>query len=291
MDMFTLNPSGLLNKITDPLIDFDNYSNYDPTFISRYIVQASLIKAYMDYLKLDNLKVLDVGGSGSIIKDFVDIDLHILDVKPNKDNENNYTEGDALNMPFEDNEFDLIISCDVLEHIKNEDRKQFIKECTRVTKDVLVIAAPFNLTGVRLAEISANRFYKNMTGQDHIWLQEHLADELPEIEQTKKTLTEAGFRNDHFSHTSLGYWQLLTRINFIMGEAGHKQKSLIDDIKAINDFYLTNIMINDFSRTGYRSFIVSSKKDQVNVIKIQDKFDPYLENIFSLLTEAIQGLV
>ena len=203
--MFTLSPSGLLAK---EKIDFSLYDGLDPTFISRYLIQASILKAYQKHIGSKKLKVLDVGGAGTIINQFIDIDLTILDTLPNNAKLDNYIEGSALLMPFADNSFDAVISCDVLEHIKKEDRDKFIKESARVSKDFLIIAAPCNLTGVRLAEIAANNFYKEMTERDHIWLLEHLQDELPELNSAIDILNNIGLKTDYFSHTSLDYWQL-----------------------------------------------------------------------------------
>lgn len=290
MAMFTFNPSGQLSDLTETIFDLDKYSDLDPTFVSRYLVQASILKAYKASNKIEKLRILDVGGAGSLIKEFIDVNLYIIDPKPNDNNDKNYTVGNALNMPFSDNEFDAVITCDVLEHIKKEDRGQFIKECCRVSKELVVIAAPFNLTGVRLAEISANNFYKKLTGENHVWLQEHLQDELPELYQTKKQLAELDMSNGHFSHTSLDYWQLLTRISFFMG-LKTKEPILANDIKSINSFYLDKIMTKDFSVTGYRSFIVANKKDRVSIKKENDRYEPELENVFALLSETILDLI
>ena len=288
--MYTFNPSGLLTDITKDIIDYSKYEDLDPTFVSRYLLQAAIINPYGDLKNIKKLKVLDVGGAGSMLGEFIDIDLTIIDIIENENAPDNYIVGSALEMPFKDKEFDVVISCDVLEHIKKEDRRKFLEECSRVSKDLIIIAAPFNLTGVRLAEISANDFYRKITGQNHIWLEEHLQDELPELYQTKKILKDLVEDYGHFSHTALDYWQLITRLSFFFIYK-NEHPDFVEHIKKINEFYLEKIMNQDFSATGYRSFIIASKTSKVNIVKSNDAYNPDLERMFTLITDSIPGLI
>ncbi len=286
--MFTLSPSGLLQS---GKIDTLKYSSLDPTFISRYLLQAAILEAYQNHEYADKkLKVLDVGGAGSIIGDFIDVDLSVIDVLPNTTKLPNYTQGDALVMPYADNSFDAVISCDVIEHIPKQDRAAFLKESARVTKDLMIVAAPFDLKGVREAEISANDYYRAMTGEDHRWLLEHLQDELPNIKQAALDLEKAGLNTAHFSHTALNNWQLVTRAGFLLAHQDQHEK-FAEVIRELNKYYLDNIMAGDFSTTGYRSFLVASKKHEVDIKPEPDVLDPKLTRIFSLLTESILYLL
>ena len=285
--MLTLSPSGLLsNKI----FDIEKYISLDPTYVSRYVILAGIIESYMFHKGNKKLKILEVGGSGSILKQFIDVDLSIIDILPNVEKVDNYTEGSALAMPFADNSFDIVLSSDVLEHIPKDDRTAFLKEISRVTKDLAVVANPFNLLGVRAAEISANDFYKKMTGTDHRWLFEHLLDELPNLNQSEIILEKEGMELGHFSHTTLYNWQLVTRTGFMLAHYGGK-KEFAEKIKMINKYYLENIMNTDFSEIGYRTFIVASKKHEVD-IKSESGKDNYLSiDILNLLTDAIVTLL
>lgn len=281
--MLTLSPSGLLNRAS---IDTEKYNSLDPTYVSRYLLQAGILKAYKQHQGNKKLKVLDVGGSGSILTQFIDIDLTIIDVLPNKQKSPNYVQGNALAMPFADSSFDIVLSCDVLEHIPKNDRTAFLKESARVTKDVMVVAAPFNLPGVRDAEISANAYYKKMTGNDHRWLLEHLLDELPSLRQAELALEKQGMELGYFSHTALSNWQLVTRAGFLLAHNGEKQE-FSEQIRKINQYYLDNIMTNDFSKNGYRTFIVASKKHEVDIKAEPEQHDDKNEALFTILTDAV----
>ena len=54
-----------------------------------------------------------------------------------------FKRGDGLDMPFEDNTFDLTFSSAVIEHVGNKkNQQQFIKECIRVSKKYIFITTP-----------------------------------------------------------------------------------------------------------------------------------------------------
>lgn len=284
--MFTLSPSGLLARRS---IEADKYVGVDPTFVSRYLLQASVLEAYQMHQGIKKLKVLDVGGAGSIIAQFIDVDLTIIDVLPNKDKIANYIQGDALVMPFADKSFDVVISCDVLEHIPKDSRAAFLRESARVTKDLMIVAAPFNLEGVRDAETKANNFYKEMTGEDHRWLMEHLLDTLPDLKEAHNVLRGSNLHTSHFSHTALDYWQLVTRAGFLLAQQGHPR--LVEHIHQLNKFYLEELMPSDFSETGYRTFLLASRQHEIDIKSEPDLFNPKLIPVFSLLTDAILPLL
>lgn len=287
MAMFTLSPSGLLNNHS---VDFSIYRGVDPTFLSRYILQASILKAYQLHQGIDKLKILDVGGSGSIIEQFIDVDLTIIDILPNVAKTRNYVQGSALSMPFADSQFDAIISCDVLEHIPKDDRPAFLKESARVSKDLVIVAAPFNLKGVRDAEIEANEYYKKMTGVDHRWLLEHLLDELPGLQKARLVLEKAGLNSSHFSHTSLDNWQLVTRAGFLLAQKDIYPE-FTDNMEELIKYYLKEIMPHDFSKFGYRSFLIASKKHEIDIKSEPDVYQPQLTAIYTMLTNSILSLL
>ncbi len=285
--MLTLSPSGLLSSRS---IEIDKYVQLDPTYVSRYLILAGIIDSYMFHKGDKKIRILEVGGSGSILSQFINVDLTIIDILPNDNKLENYVQGSALAMPFADSSFDIVITSDVLEHIPKSDRPKFLKELSRVTKDLVVVAAPFNLTGVRDAEISANNFYKKMRGEDHRWLAEHLLDELPNLNQSEAILEKQEMEIGHFSHTSLYNWQLVTRTGFLLAHYGQK-KEFADKLKEINQYYFNNIMNDDFSNIGYRTFIVASKKHEID-IKLEDENDKLLSvEVLDILTDAIATLL
>ena len=129
-----------------------------------------------------------------------------------------------------------------------------------------------------------------MTGEDHRWLFEHLLDELPDLKLASKTLTDIGLKVEHFSHTALDNWQLVTRAGFLLAQAA-KHPEFVKKIQALNHYYLSNIMQNDFSNTGYRSFVLASKQHKITISSEPDAYSKELEMVFSLLSDAILKLL
>jgi hypothetical protein len=285
--MLTISPNGLFNNSK---IDIDQYTLLDPTYVSRYLLLAGILETYKYHNGGKKIKVLEVGGSGSILDRFVDIDLTIIDILPNVGKLPNYIRGDALRMTFADAAFDAVISCDVLEHIPEVNREMFLRESARVTKDLMVVAAPFNLSGVRDAEISANNYYKKMTGRDHRWLLEHLLGDLPDLKRAEHVLEKQSLHVDTFSNTSLDNWQLVTRIGFLLSTQGGRT-DFVDYLRQINKYYLETMMKSDFSKNGYRTFLIASKKHEIDIKAEQSRENSELINLFSLLTDSMVELL
>ena len=103
--------------------------------------KTEFIGILLEKLKLNkNIKILNIGaGTGNdieTIKKFgqisvLDIDKKVLDLIPNNLVKEKVI-ADACNLPFDNNSFDLVVSFDVLEHIKNDN--QAVLEIKRVLK-------------------------------------------------------------------------------------------------------------------------------------------------------------
>jgi ubiquinone/menaquinone biosynthesis C-methylase UbiE len=116
---------------------------------------------YVDSLKPQG-KILDLGfGNGLVVTLLKEkgYDMHGVDITLNGLNQkihdfktrkyfdlkrdfSLFTEGTLWDLPFEDNSFDLTISCDVLEHIHPELIGKTIKEIIRVTKNSTIHVIP-----------------------------------------------------------------------------------------------------------------------------------------------------
>jgi hypothetical protein len=93
--------------------------------------------------------------------------------------------GSALALPFKDNEFEAVISLDMLEHIAPGDREQAIKEMFRVASRLVIVGVPSNLTSEE-QDKKVDALYKEVHGEPYHFLREHLSNGLPTDEQLKK---------------------------------------------------------------------------------------------------------
>lgn len=122
------------------------------------------------------IKFLDVGcktgASWGIASRFgfkpeegIGIDINEQHVKNAKDKGFNAMIGDATNLQFDDNSFDLVISNHVFEHLPNRDLfDKAIHESLRVTKKWLYIAFPVFDHDDYLKSLGLKTFYSDWTG-------------------------------------------------------------------------------------------------------------------------------
>lgn len=226
---------------------------HEPAHVSRYLITARLVKEILG--SKANPKVLDVGGKKGLLREF-GVQSTIIDQESS--DEKDFIQGDALDMPFEDNSFDVVVSCDVLEHIPANKREQFIAEMTRVSKGFVVIGAPFDQQGVGESEKAANAFYKNIAKQDHRWLIEHIENGLPSLSRTEAYLKKSKLHYSYFRHLSLDIWDLTTQIHFLNAAYG-SSKSIKKLAKNTYAEYYDQLCELDYSDTGYRTFFVINK--------------------------------
>ena len=130
---------------------------------SRNFIMSKGIKEYKKAKNINRVKILDVGGRKGRLNLFLNSEdeLTLLDIRSGR--ENNLIVGDATDMKnFSEGHFDVVVSGDVFEHISPEKRESFIRECLRVSKYMVILAAPFNTAGVEEAEEKANIFFKKI---------------------------------------------------------------------------------------------------------------------------------
>lgn len=228
---------------------FDQYGRYATI---RNIINANRGNGVV-------FKVLDVGGELNIMKKFLpDDDVYYLD--PNVDSDDkNFIKADGCDMPFEDGDFDWVVSADVFEHIPKEKRSDFVKENIRVAKSGVILAAPFHTPEVAQAEINANENYKVLSGgKDHKWLKEHIENGLPEEGELEDSLNSKKYNFQKISANQLFLWELLVGVtlNVLEGNFGLVKK----EFEHLNYFYNSEVFPFDNQEPAYRK-IYFIKKD------------------------------
>ena len=241
----------------------------------------------------EHLKILEVGANEHRnLEIFLpDDDIKYLDIKLSDECLNNpkYILGDATDMPFEDNYFDIIVALDVYEHILPDRRENFLSEINRVCKNNFIICAPMKNERIQRAEERVNEVYKTINSNDFIWLKEHADNVLPSLEWTKEFFNNNNIEFKTFCHGTLEIWEMFMTITFFstLYPQANSYRIMIDE------FYNDEIFENDYNDEDfYRAFFVGEKSrkfDKESVIKEdQDKswryrLDILKDSFFNLL--------
>ncbi len=126
--------------------------------------------------------------------------------------------GSGCALPFADGSFGATVSIDTCEHLPPKSRLSFLRECLRVARHYVVVAAPFGSEGHEEYEKRLDNLYRSIHGKPHIYLGEHIRYGLPDIAELdqlasdlKVTSIQRFFAGDYvwqgkqFERALLGY--------------------------------------------------------------------------------------
>ncbi|GAB4196209.1 MAG: hypothetical protein OHK0022_13500 [Roseiflexaceae bacterium] len=186
-------------------LPFDQYGRY------RMVQEA--VAAAAAALGHERLTILDVGGfyqdpdgtprlpSQQFLGQH---DLTVLDLPPC--DLPGYVQGDGTAMTFADGSFDLVISCDTLEHIPADLRRQFVHELVRVARYGVLVICPSYDYRVELAEQVLFAYIQAELHAKHDQLREHREYGLPVPALVRGWLDEAGCPHRDFPSGDLHAW-------------------------------------------------------------------------------------
>lgn len=267
---------------------------YSFDLYGRHKITQLVVEAYKREGNLTKSKFLDVGSSNFLMKEFLPYDdIYIIDPLITTDQQTAFCKkGDATNMRgvFEDNSFDFLASHDVFEHIYPEKRLDFVAENIRVSKDIVMITAPFGEEGVEESEIKVNSFYKKLYNKDHRWLIEHRENGLPSSKEVEDFLNKKNYEFVVIHNNDLDFWKNSFYFTFLL-----EYSSLVNTQYILDDFrkyYNSVIFPHDFGENSYRRTYVISKKGFTSTFKesiqhLVQKEDKSRDEIKNELSEKI----
>jgi hypothetical protein len=198
----------------------------------RYRAAAQFADQVRAYKKRANLRILDVGGASHTpdghgfmpLAHFLPKDL-VVGVDLLAEPLPNYSQASGLCLPFGDEEFDVVVSCDTLEHIPPEARQSFLDELVRVTREFVVLIAPFSSEGNRKAESILNDYW-TAQGIQHRHLREHLSHGLPLREGVRAVLEERDLCFLEFADGYLPHWLTMMLMRYAPGQSPILQREI-----------------------------------------------------------------
>lgn len=274
-------------------IDFKKnvHKKYDQSFITRYVIVATIVDQLRKDLNKTKLNILDLGGYNGAARTLLPKDrVTILDIFDD-DTLEDYIKVDEVGIPRDDNSFDVVISTDVMEHIPSEGRNKFLDDAIRVAKYATIIAAPFEYDDGRLAleEALVNAIYKGQTGGDYSWLKEHSEYRLPTRRWMEDRLKAEKTTFARFSHSNLRLWGELLGVGyFFANNIAPMEKKLAQSLKSLNTHYFNNVSSHDFPDDGYRTIYVASKYYKKINIHLPE-YDHILVDSFALRVRKTLG--
>lgn len=224
-------------------------------------------------------KILEVGsGEFNHLEKFLpDDNITYLDIvlPEEKKNHPSYRLGDASNLDFEDDAFDIIVALDVYEHVPRERRADFLSEIVRVSSRLFVIGAPFDTGEVKETERRVNRAYRAYSHRNHPWLIEHIENGLPVLEETIEYLKQSEYEITAYSHGNLNVWERLMNIHLFSGIS----QELVTFADQIFDYYNNCHFPVDYSETDYRQFIVGTKNKETYRVEKKEGSEELFEQL------------
>ncbi|MGC9332509.1 MAG: class I SAM-dependent methyltransferase, partial [Anaerolineae bacterium] len=118
-------------------------------------------------------------------------------------------------LPFR-RSFDLVVTCDTLEHVPGSKRLGFVDELLRVTRHALLLIAPFDSGSVRLAEHLLVE-YMATHGIQQPQLKEHAERGLPDAQDLREHLAQRGLASLDLPDGYLHHWLAMMLVKHTPG--------------------------------------------------------------------------
>jgi len=183
------------------------FSSFDA--YQRFKIVSELIK------ETSSEKILDIGGDIGHLRFFLP-DKKIVTADTSDKADYKIKNSKTFRLPFKDKEFDCSVTIDTFQYVKKSQRKDFINEMLRVSKNYAIIAAPFDSAEVVNAEKKCNSFYKKIFNKDFCWFAMTLKSGFPDINEVENILKEKKKKYSIFSNGYLKRWILMMKINTLL---------------------------------------------------------------------------
>ena len=265
--MTAIQPSVTASEDALLRLPFDQYGRY------RMVREA--VDAVRRALGRERLTILDVGGYYQEAdgtprlpsQQFLgDQELTVLDL-PACDLPG-YVQGDGTAMAFDDGSFDLVMSCDTLEHIPPPLRAQFLRELVRVARYGVVLICPIYSYATALGEQILDTYIQRELHVRHPALLEHVEYGLPSIDLIATTLADVGCTSQHYPSGYLYTW-------LPMMLAKHYFQRFTDAPPVLqyglDELYNRSFAAHDRCEPSYRALVVAARANDNDWLSAVDR--------------------
>ena len=190
-------------------------------------------------------------------------------------------------LPFADGSFDLVVSCDTLEHVPAERRWAFVEELLRVARHCTVIVAPLSSVPTVQAERILGEYLASH-GLGHEQLQEHVQLGLPDGDGLRSKLAERNLAFVDFADGYLHHWLAMMLVKHTPGFS-------LDFHLDLDRYYNRHFSPYDRREPSYRHVFVVTQPGSGDLLPaIADNFctpsGPPASSEFSFLADLLQVL-
>jgi SAM-dependent methyltransferase len=218
----------------------------------RYRLTADIVRAIARRSAQERLVVLDVGGGTGVLRRFLpEHAVMLVDVEDQ--GEPGTIQGSGSALPFADDAFDLVVTCDTLEHVPPAERARFLAECARCARRGVIVAGPYRHERVDEAEETLRAFLRIKLGIDHRYLEEHRTHGLPGRAETEAAFRFRGADVASFGHGNLERWLALLCASMYM----EQDRQLARMARDIYRFYNEALYESDRVGPVYRHAVVA----------------------------------
>lgn len=169
------------------IASFFIFYRWHPEVALRYLPIVDSIKKLPG-----NPSILDVGSGGLGIAPYIKRPVTGLDIKFYRPFHPDLIQvkGSAMEIPFPDNSFDVVVSTDTLEHLSAGNRSKAVEEIMRVAKKLFFIGVPAGKKAQEQDE-KLDLEYEKIHHKHYHFLEEQIGFGLPSLEEILKEIKNA----------------------------------------------------------------------------------------------------
>jgi hypothetical protein len=172
-------------------------------------------------------------------------------------------------LPVRDACFDIVVSVDTLEHLKQDERQAFVQGLVRAARSYVIFTGPYANGYNEYVEQTLEVFLSESLGIEHHFLREHIRNGLPSLELCMHWLGQAGVDSIAIPSGYLHHWLPLMIIRYSLSSLSNGRDLIAD----LDRLYNLKRYWADHRPPAYRQLVVAAKENApVPLSEIEELF-------------------